>query len=416
MHLLEKYSLNCGINPNKLKSPYIYTSYFPIDVKKYIVVHASSGMPAKNYSYYQDVIDFIFKKINKLGYEIIQIGGSEDPILNKCINYQGKTNIHQTAFILKGASLLIANDSFSTHMASSFGIPSVSLYSVIQPEVAGPYWKNGKQFTIMAPLNGKKPKYAAQDPEMVINKIKPEEVIRKIQLALPEIDLSDECKVDSLFFGKNYSKIVLEFVPDQLIEIDKGKEIPLNIRFDYLKSDTIKDENLHSALINIASRNCSIVTSLPFDFKKIRIEEAKQNISSFIFHIEKKYSSKIDESIDFINEAIKIGLNPHVALIKDDFSEDEINDLKFKFLDVRPINLLDQTSWSKSITEEINNKINDLTMFKSSRIIYSNGKNYLSKTAYLQGIDSDSFEQNLSIIKDKKSLGKELENCYIYNP
>jgi hypothetical protein len=416
MHLLEKYSLNCGVSPKKLGNPYIYTSYFPIDVEKYIVIHASSGMPAKNYSYYQDVVDFIFEKINKLGYEIIQIGGADDPVLSKCINYQGKTNMHQSAFILKGASLLIANDSFSTHMASSFGIPSVSLYSVIQPEVAGPYWNNGKQFTIMAPLNGKKPKYSAQDPEMVINKIKPEEIIKKIQLALPEIDFSKESKVESLFFGKNYSKLVLEFVPDQLINIDKGKEIPLNIRFDYLKSDNITDENLHSALINIASRKCSIVTSLPFDFKKIRIEEVKQNVSSFIFHIEKKYVSKIDESIKFINEAIKIGLNPHVALIKDEFSDDEINELKYKFLDIRPINLLDQTSWSNSIDVETKNKITDLTIFKSSRIIYSNGKNYLSKAAYLQDVSSDSFEQNLSLIKDKGSLGKELENCYIYNP
>ena len=88
---------------------------------------------------------------------------------------------------------------------------------------------------------------------------------------------------------------------------------------------------------------------------------------------------------------------------------------KFKFLDIRPINLLDQTSWDKTLDEKAKEKINDLTMFKSSRIIYSNGKNFLSKTAYLEGVESESFEQRLSLIKDKNSLGKELENCYIYN-
>lgn len=416
MHLLEKYSLNCGINPKKLGKPYIYTSYYPVDFEKYIVIHASSGMNAKNYSYYQDVVDFIFEKVNSFGYEIIQIGGEKDTILNKCINYQGKTNIHQTAYILKGASLLIANDSFSTHMASSFGIPSISLYSVIQPEVAGPYWKNGKQFTIMAPLNGKKPKYSAEDPEMVIDRIKPEQIIKKITSALAEIDLSKETKIESLYFGKNYHKTTLDFVPDRLMLIEQGKQLPLNIRFDYLKSNNITDENLHSALINISSRKCCVITSLPIDLAKLRAQEFKENITSFIFHIEKKYLSQIDESIKFIEEAKKNGMNPHVALIKNQFSDEEINDLKFKFLDVGKINLLDQTSWSECVDEDLYKKINDLTIFKSSRIIYSDGKNYLSKTAYLENISADTFEQKLSLIKDRKSLGEELENCYIYNP
>ena len=409
MHLLEKYSLNCGINPEKLGEPYIYTSYYPIDFEKYIVIHASSGMNAKNYSYYQDVIDFIFEKVNSLGYEIIQIGGEKDPALNKCVNYQGKTDIHQTSYILKGASLLIANDSFSTHMASSFGIPSISLYSVIQPEVAGPYWKNGKQFTIMAPLNGKK-------PEMVINRIKPEQIINKIAHVLSDVDLRKETEIESLYFGKNYHKTSLDFVPDRVMLIEQGRQLPLNIRFDYLKSDTITDENLHSALINISSRKCCVVTSLPLDLKKMRAQEFKENIISFIFHIEKKHLSRVDESIKFIEEAKKNGINPYVALIKNEFSEEEINDLKFKFLDVGKINLLDQTSWSECMNQDDYKKINDLTMFKSSRIIYSNGKNYLSKTAYLENISAETFEQKLSLIKDKKSLGEELENCYIYNP
>jgi len=145
MHLLEKYSLNCGINPNKLEKPYIFTSYYPVSSKKYIVIHPSSGMPSKNYSYYQEVIDFIHEAAEKAKYEIIQIGEAKDPALSKCTNLQGKTNIHQTCFLLKGASLFIGNDSFSTHVSSAYGKPLVSLYSTIQPEVAGPYWKNGKR-------------------------------------------------------------------------------------------------------------------------------------------------------------------------------------------------------------------------------------------------------------------------------
>jgi hypothetical protein len=414
MHLIEKYSLNCGISPKKLGNPYIYTSYYPTPFDKYIVIHASSGMNAKNYSYYQDVIDFVFEKVNAAGYGIIQIGGQNDPKLGNCLNLQGITNIHQTAFILKNASLLLANDSFSTHMGSSFGIPCVSLYSVIQPEVAGPYWNNGKQFTIMAPLNGKKPKYSNEDPEMVINRIKPEQIIKEINSALPDLKLSSELKIESLFFGKNYSKIAIEFVPDQLLAITDLKETSLNIRFDYLKSNEVRQENINSAIMNLSIRKCCVITSMPFDLDQLK--NLKQNISSLIFHIEKKHLSKIDEAIKFIEKGIKDGFNIAVALIKNDFSEQEINDLKFKFLDIKNINMLDQTSWSKNLSEDSFGRINDLTIMKSSRIIISNGSKFLTKIALLENKPCSSIEQKISEINDKESLGKELENCYIYNP
>jgi len=217
MHLLEKYSLNCGVNPNKLEKPYIFTSYYPVSSKKYIVIHPSSGMPSKNYSYYQEIIDFIHEATTKAKYEIIQIGDAKDASLSKCTNLQGKTNIHQTCFLLKGASLFIGNDSFSTHVTSSYGNPLVSLYSTIQPEVAGPYWTNGKQFTIMAPLNGKKPKYSLEDPEKIIDKIMPEEIILNIQKALPDLDLKKIKKLKSIYFGKNYSKLKCRRILDLTI-------------------------------------------------------------------------------------------------------------------------------------------------------------------------------------------------------
>jgi hypothetical protein len=414
MHLIEKYSLNCGISPAKLGKPYIYTSYYPIPSNKYIVIHPSSGMSSKNYSYYQDIIDFIYEETKTTEFEIIQIGEEKDAPLSKCINLQGKTNIHQTCFILKNASLFIGNDSFSTHVSSAFGIPLVSLYSVIQPEVAGPYWNNGKQFTIMAPLEGKKPKYSAEDPDRLIDKIKPEEVLKKISLALPEINSFSNKNLESLFFGKGYPRISTEFVPDSLIEINNGTEIPLNIRFDYLDSD-ISSHNIDSALINLLKRKCGIITSSPFDLAKFKDANVKQNIISFIFHIEKNLLDSIDKSIEFISYAKKLGFNIKVALIKENFSEEEVSELKFKFLNIQGITFLNQTNWDTCITEETRKKINNLTILKSSRIIYSNNKVFLSKTALSENKPANNFTQPLSDIQDLKALGKELENCYLYN-
>ena len=415
MHLLEKYSLNCGISPLKLEKPYIYTSYYPIECDKYIVIHPSSGMSSKNYSYYQDVIDFIYESVTKAGYKIIQIGEKDDQMLSKCINYQGKTNIHQTCYIIKGSSFFIGNDSFSTHVSSSYGIPSVSLYSIIQPEVCGPYWNNGKQFTIMAPLNGKKPKYAVDDPERVIDRILPEQILEKMKLAIPEIDISNLKKLESIYFGKNYPRLVMELVPDCETEIDKGQGLPLNIRFDYLKSSKISETIVEYALINLSKRKCGIVTSRAFNIEKLKTANIKENISSFIFHIEKKYLSDIDNSIQFINDVKNAGINIKIALIKKDFSQEELDELKLKFLNLQQISLLDKTNWQQEMRDGRNEKINNLTMFKSCRIIFSRGKNYLSKTALLEDKPCQSTEQKLSDIRDLKSLGEELENCYIYN-
>jgi hypothetical protein len=414
MHLLEKYSLSCGISPSKLGKPYIYTSYYPLPSNKYIVIHPSSGMASKNYSYYQDVVDFIHEQTKKAGFEIIQIGEEKDAPLSKCINLQGKTNIHQTCFVLKNASFFIGNDSFSTHVSSAFGTPLVSLYSTIQPEVAGPYWNNGKQFTIMAPLEGKKPKYAVEDPDRCIDRIKPEEILEKMSLAIPEIDLSRNNNLESLFFGKNYPRLSTEFVPDNLIELNNGTGIPLNIRFDYLDSD-ISDHNINSALMNLLKRKCGIITSRPFDLAKFKDNRIKENIISFVFHIEKNSLDSIGKSIEFINYAKKLGFNIKVALIKENFSEEEVSELKFKFLNIQGISFLNQTSWETCITEDINKKINNLTIFKSSRIIYSNNKVFLSRAALSENKPTNKFTQPLSDIQDLKALGKELENCYLYN-
>ena len=416
MKIIDAYALLTG---SKIGKPYIFDSYFPIDCEKYITIQSNTQFDSRNYSYWQDVVNFLIKRLEKHKIFIIQVGVESDPQLMNVKSTVGKTNINQLAYIIKNSICHIGPDSLCTHLASYYDKPIVGLFSSNHAEISKPIFGNPKKLKIIdsySRVGNGKPSFSTFEDPKSINLIKPEEIIKEIESIIPDLDLEQFPKIESLYFGKNYPQSVLELVPDQLIVIDKGTQIPLNIRFDYLKSDKITDQNLHSALMNLASRKCSIITSLPFDLEKIRINDIKSNISSFIFHIEKKYLSKIDESIEFIQQLKKNGINAHVALIKKHFSEQEINDLKFKFFDIGKINSLDQTSWLESIDENISKKINDLTIFKSSRIIFSEGKNYLTKTAYLEGANAESFEQKLSSIKNKKSLGEELENCYIYNP
>jgi ADP-heptose:LPS heptosyltransferase len=75
MHLIEQYALSCGV---KIDKPHIETCFYPIAENKYITLHASSGMQAKNYDYYNDVMEMILPHLNSQGIKVIQIGGKED--------------------------------------------------------------------------------------------------------------------------------------------------------------------------------------------------------------------------------------------------------------------------------------------------------------------------------------------------
>jgi hypothetical protein len=413
MHLIEKYSLNCGINPQKIGKGEIYHSYYPLSCEKYIVIHASSGMKSKNYSYYQEIVDLIHQPLASSGYKIIQIGASSDQALNNCINLQGKTNIHQTAYILKNSSLLIANDSFSTHMCSSFGVPSISLYSVIQPEVAGPYWNNGKQVSIMAPLENKKPCYCSEDPDRAIDKIKPEEIIEKIPTLLDDVNFKN-IKLETVYIGKNYPSLILEFVPNFNFFIDKSINSLLSIRFDYL-NEPVTEFNIKCALTNLRKRKCAVITSEELDLSYFLDKRVKENLLSLVINISKKQQDEVESLARFAENIKKQGIPVQVTIQKDKFSDEEINDIKFQYFDICPVSVLKNRKPKKEIKSEVQKRINSLTFYKSSRIIYSNGANFISKSAYLKNKPSDSFQQRMFLIGDLADFSDDIDNIFIFN-
>ena len=171
MHLLETYALSTG---SKIGEPFILKKFFPVKYEKYITLQNSSGMPSKCYDYFQETINFLLPMLQKHGIGIVQIGGPEDYPLNNVENLQGKTNIHQTAYIINNSLLHLGNDSFAIHMASAFGVKCVGLYSITLPEIAGPFY-NKKNSICLYP-DSEKPSFNPNESPKRINKIKPEEV------------------------------------------------------------------------------------------------------------------------------------------------------------------------------------------------------------------------------------------------
>ena len=100
MHLIEQYALSCGV---KIDKPVVETSYFPVDCEKYITLHASSGMEAKNYDYFTDVITLISPYLEQKNIKIIQIGDRKDKKLEGCIHYNGTTNLKQSFYLIKNS-------------------------------------------------------------------------------------------------------------------------------------------------------------------------------------------------------------------------------------------------------------------------------------------------------------------------
>jgi len=89
MHLLKRYSQSAS--NAKIDKPFLLEEFFPLPFDEpYIHIHASTGLPSKNYDYWQEVIDVLFLHLRKYNVKIIQTGGKEDQKLQT----ERHTNTH----------------------------------------------------------------------------------------------------------------------------------------------------------------------------------------------------------------------------------------------------------------------------------------------------------------------------------
>jgi len=356
MHLLETYALSTG---SKIKKPFIVKKYFPIPFEKYITIQNSSGMSGKCYDYFQDVVDFLYQKLSKHGYTIIQIGSKEDRPLKNTVSTQGHTNLNQTAFILENSKLHIGNDSFAIHMASAFGVPLVALYSVSSPEIAGPYWKNNQQICL-SPKNWK-PSFNPNEMPKRINEIKIEDVVKAVNKLLFKEEDSDFNFATS-FIGKRYNDSIIECFPDQFFPEDFLQNQILNVRFDFVETPSQQDYN--STLNNLRFKKCSILTDKPLELKLFF--QFKSQIPLIIYDV----TQSLD--INFAKQLFDFGFN-FIFLFRLDNNQDVLNSRKLDLIDF-PHNI--ETLESEKVSIEFKNQ---KLFYKSNKILFANGKAFLSK-------------------------------------
>ncbi len=386
MKLLERYSLSTGLKINK---PFIYKAFYPLPFQKYITIHASAGMAAKNYSFWDDVIQLIKPTLDKNGLSIVQIGGEEDEPLNHCHHLQGKTNVMQTAYVLSNSVLHLSNDSFSAHVVASMEVPLVTIYGSTTVKNHSPYFFNPAISTfIEADRGGNKPSYAAEETPKMVDTIKPEDIANA---ALKQFNESVSRK--TLRMGEFYPIHIIEYVPDHVLAPHLLADGIVNIRMDYC----FNEDNFVKV---IYGRKSNVITNKLIDIKFIR--SFKRNINRFSFEV------STETPTEYIKQVKSTGIDMH--LFTRELDEEKLKELRLKHFEF-------EIEQEKPITKDsldIKDKVGYNTYYKTNKFLLAKDGMFLSKADWLAKKSIKAFDDNTREIIDSPDFWEEVEYFYIF--
>ena len=96
------------------------------------------------------------------GHKIVLVGREEEQELGAIIDSGagivdliGRTSLVETAALIKGAALMICNDSMVLHLASAFKVPTVVVFCSTSPEFGFGPWQNRARIVEKADLSCK---------------------------------------------------------------------------------------------------------------------------------------------------------------------------------------------------------------------------------------------------------------------
>lgn len=380
MRLLDTYATNTG---SKIDKPFIYTKYFPLPLKPYITIQNQTPYDSRNFSYWQEVINLIQPFLSKADIYIVQVGTKDEKQLGGVINLLGQTNINQLAYVIENSKLHFGADSLCVHLASSFDIPIVSLYSISNPNVAGPHFGNKDKHILLKGyerVGNKKPSYSQVENPKSIDMIRPEEIAEGV---LKLLDIEFPKMPETVFIGQDFNLKSFEIIPDQVLDLSSIQvENPI-IRLDYCFNE--------EALVSILSQRKSIIfTNKPI--KKDIIEKHKQNISQLIYIIEE------NNSVNFV-KLLKSNSISYTLLSF--LPEESLNKFKIDYMDY---NLIVNRKHKTKEETKVSNV--DNLYYNSSRTLYSSKGKSISRYDWLNGTGNK--------VVDDIEFWKEADNFYIF--
>lgn len=393
MNLIEAYASDCGV---KIDHPWIYQRYFPMPFEKYILFHAGGNFPSKRYDYYNEVISLLRPILKENGYQLLQIGKIDDNDLNFIVDLRGKTDIHQSAYLIGRAALLIGNDSFPVHVASSLNVPVVSLYGSTTPQNHGPYFgRPENKILLESHRNGQLPSFSAQDPnKKTINLIKPEEIANA---ALKLLKIDKNINRETLYIGDRYNEFIVEVVMDTIISSDVFANSMLGARMDLHFNEEILEKNLQI-------RPLTITTNKPINLDLLK--KYRKHIGNIVYEIKEDYS------IDFVKQMMFNGIKYSLFTR---IPENKLDLIKLDFFDYGAIEIKESANFKKAI-ENYDIKITSNSKYKTMKFLAAKDKWFLNEVDWKQDKPIENIEKNISNINLKNpEFWDDLEFMYIYN-
>lgn len=386
MHLVENYALAAGA---RIGVPVVEDAYFPIGFDRYITLHGGSGMPAKNYDYFKDVVEILIPHLLERNIHIVQIGGKEEKRVPNTFDLRGETNIKQCCYVIKKAMLHLGNDSFSTHVASAFNVPLVSLYGVTYPSCCGPFWGDKDHQRILAPdFSEKKPSFSMTEKTKRVNSIFPDTVADSV-LGLLQIE-NPEGKVEQVHLGSSYHLTIIDVAPD----FNPPEDFPVSNNSSInLRTDYTDDESFIDSWIKEYKTVLHMNRPLSIDL----IKRNKNNIRQIYIYLSGEFSQ------DYIKKIKELTIPMQISYDK----EDTLAEIRLKFFGTNIYH--DPQETNKCLDNS--SKICDTSYFKSSLNLFSKNKCYPSKASLDLGKES----QDRQRVIDSPNFYREAEFFKIYN-
>lgn len=108
---------------------------------KYIGIQCDASHSYRRYFKCKELIEFLLKQDENIKIVILGDKKKIDYKHKNVIDYQGKTNIRQAINIIKELDYMIAVDSGLMHVALTFHIPTVCIFSIITPDYRLKYYR-----------------------------------------------------------------------------------------------------------------------------------------------------------------------------------------------------------------------------------------------------------------------------------
>ncbi len=407
MKLLQKYALECGL---KIGKQFLYEKYYPVPHNGYyITIQNSSGMGGKNYPYFNEVLSILAPLFKNNNIKVVQLGGGEDAQLNDVINLAGKTDLHQSNYILSRAILHIGNDSWMQHRAGEVGVPVVDLFGTTSIANHSPYKYNEKSIFLEGNRSGRNPSFSVNENPLTIGTITPESIANAV---IKILGGNFTIPRQSLHIHPMFSSTFIEWVPDANIHPEFLKGQAFAVRYDWIAQNPQSENLIYHVLQN---RPLHIVTDKELNIEYLKMFEKNVSMISF------KVSNNSNTS--YIKALKKSGLK--CRFISEENNPTVLADLRLKLFDIcmiEQVHLKTRDMFFESCEDYLNLDIDRNTIlkqngdlwFKTNKFILASDKAYLSKSYWKKGLSTDSFDKNIMAVDDDPDFWIDQDYYYIF--